>query len=256
MRKIRNVFVLLCGVLSFCRIAYAANSVGFDVTGGVGSSGFDTNGSLDIKAEDVKNPYEASLSYAHLHTTAGTESRTNQYTIGVDHEIDDNWGSHLNATYWKDTLNNIHYGGPTTGFNYTWTEGGSTEPAPKDEIASISVNADLFFYGTEVFASSTTRRVFDQRLHRFITRVVPPGSGTEKVTQFHPNFTAENTLDLVLGKDGDAGRRRLVGLGRGRPVFRRRHADDGGQRQQCSCRHDGRMFAAHAASEVSGNPHH
>ena len=51
------------------------------------------------------------------------------------------------------------------------------------------------------------------------------------------HFAAENALDLVVGKDRDRGRRRLLGLGcgwrrrRGRRVFRRRHADDGGQRQ-------------------------
>src|SRR4029077_6651125 len=194
---------------------HAANSLGFDVTGGVGTSGMDANGSLDLKPADVKNPYEASLSYAHLYTTVGTESRTNQYTAGVSHTVDNHWDGHGEVTYWKDNINDIHYAGPTLGVTYTWLTGAGiqsaspltqdddvpsdknetfTEPPPGDELAAVSLNADLFFYGTEVEASSATRRVFDPKLNRFITKVIPPSSHTERVMQFHPNVTIEKPL--------------------------------------------------------------
>jgi len=212
----------------------ASDSLGFDVLGGVGTSGFDTNGSLDIKAADVKNPYEASLSYAHQYTTFQTESRTNQYTLGLDHAADDNWNGHSDLTYWNDSINQIHYGGGTAGLTYTWNEGEaprartapaksrdadsvyslqeqeglakgedqssaagnemSTDPAPKDEIGALTLNADLFVYGTEVEASSTTRKVFDRKLNRYVKEVVPPQTGTAKTTQAHPYITHEKPL--------------------------------------------------------------
>ena len=188
--------------------AFGSNSLGFDVLGGVGTSGFDTNGSLDLKAEDIKNPYEASLSYAHQYTTAQTDSRTNQYTLGLDHEMDDHWDTHGDLTYWNDSINQIHYGGGTVGLAYTWNEGGapeakpspsktdnemSTEPAPKDEVASLTFNTDLFVYGTEVTASSTTRPVFDRRLGRIVREPVAR-SATAKTTQAHPSITLEKPL--------------------------------------------------------------
>jgi hypothetical protein len=209
--RVYKLAIVLLGAFLGWSCAYADNSVGFDVSGGVGTSGGDINGSADFKAADSKNPYEATLSIAHQHTTVGTESRTNQITGGVAHTQDENWDGHMDLTYWKDSINAIHYVGPTGGFTYTWLTGSgvestpkptgaaavdetATQPAPKDEIAAVSFNADLFFYGTEVVASSTTRRVFDPKLNRFITKLVPPRSGTEKVTQFHPNFTVEKPL--------------------------------------------------------------
>lgn len=197
--------------------AEASDSLGFDVLGGVGTTGFDTTGTLDIKAQDVKNPYTASLSYAHEYTTFDTPSRTNQYTLGLDHDVDDNWNGHGDLTYWDDSINQIHYGGGTGGVTYTWLEGESpvshkqevakdeeetsaagnemsTEPASKDEIAALTFNTDLFVYGTEVTASSTTRKVFDEKLDRYVKEAVPPETGTAKTTQAHPYFTFEKPL--------------------------------------------------------------
>jgi len=211
MRTFRWLVVLICALQGGSYL-HASNSLGFDVSGGVGTSGGDVNGSVDLKHADVKNPYEAMLSVAHQYTTVGTESRTNQITGGVSHTADDHWDGHAELSYWKDSINAIHYAGPTAGFTYTWLTGSggevaaptqnkdmvknetATEPPPNDESAAASFNADLFFYGTEVEASSATRRVFDPRLNRFVTKVVPPRSTTEKVTQFHPNITIEKPL--------------------------------------------------------------
>lgn len=204
MRSLRVglILVFVGGCLSS---SWASDSLGFDVLGGVGTSGYDLNGSLDIKPVDVPKPFVASLSFAHQYTTVGTISRTNQITGGLDHALDDNWDTHGNLTFWKDNINDIHYAGPTLGFTYTWLEGPSgagavkpasedqtaTEPASKNEAAALTVDADLFFYGTEVETSSTTRKVFDHRQNRFVTQTVSPHSGTIELTQFHPNATFE-----------------------------------------------------------------
>jgi hypothetical protein len=208
-----KVTVLLCFALLCAGTAYAENSLGFDVLAGVGTSGFDANGDVDVKPEGVKNPYEVSLSFARQYTTAITTSRTNQYTLGLDHDHDAHWNGRGDLTYWKDTINNIHYGGGTVGLTYTWTDAvtlsspksslkdaaasedeTSTEPAPKNEIASLTFNVDVFGYGTEVEASSTTRRVFDAKLNRYVKKVVPPQSSTVKTTQIHPCITFEKPL--------------------------------------------------------------
>jgi hypothetical protein len=184
----------------------ASDSAGFDVTGGVGTSAYDASGILDIKPSGMANPLEATFMYAHEHTTVGTESRTNQYTGGLDHDMDDNWNFHGQVTYWNDSLNDIHYAGPTLGFTYTWNEGDEppktaqekdetdTEPSPGDEIAALSVNGDVFFYGTEVLTSSTTRKVLSPTTHKLVSEVVGPANGTLNLTQFHPNITVEKPL--------------------------------------------------------------
>jgi hypothetical protein len=198
--KLTVIYLILSGL---CRGVFASNSAGVDVTEGVGTSGFELNGSLDLKPEGIKNPIEASVAYAHQHTTVGTESRTNQYTAGLDHDLDNNWNYHGQVTYWDDSLNEIHYAGPTLGFTYTWNENDhpakakseesetETEPASENEMAALSVNADLFFYGTEVVASSTTRRVRNPITHQLQSVVIGPADRSIHLTQFHPSATLE-----------------------------------------------------------------
>lgn len=215
--------IIALGVLIFTinQSSCAENSLGFDITGGAGQSGYDTTGKLDVGPD---RDWETSLSFAHLHTTIGTASNTNQWTGGMEHEFDPAWESHANVTYWDDTLNDIHYAGPTFGFTYTLKQGGGTsvetpgqkktttdeldddeiinplEERKKDQtneakdLLSISLDTDLFIYGTEVDASSTTRTVLNAKTHRLVTQVVPPVSGTADTTELHPNLT----LDVPL----------------------------------------------------------
>ncbi len=209
MYRLTPLFIFL-GVLSFYARLEASNSLGFDVLGGVGTSGYGINGSVDLRPATVKSPYEVSVSYSHQHSTIGTESKTNQITGSLAHAFGDHWQASAQVTGFKDTVNDIHYVGPSLGWTYLWTNGSdsaptdtelpssqnemSSEPAEKNEIAAVSINADLFFYGTEVNASSTTRRVFNRRLNRFVQQTVPPSSSEEKITQFHPSITAEKPL--------------------------------------------------------------
>ena len=144
----------------------------------------------------------------------------------MEHEFDPAWDSHANITYWKDTLNDIHYAGPTFGFTYTVKQGGASEMTAPDskkttadeldndevtpqkinpleerkkdktqeakDLMSISLDTDLFIYGTEVNASSTTRTVVINR--RRVKEVVPPVDGTANTTELHPNLTIEVPL--------------------------------------------------------------
>ena len=102
--------ILILYVLAFLgpRL-YASNSAGFDVITGKGTSGFELNGNLDLKPANVTNPFEAFVNYAHQETTLGTNDKTNQYTAGVSHVVDDQWAWQTQATYWKDDINSIHY---------------------------------------------------------------------------------------------------------------------------------------------------
>jgi hypothetical protein len=199
---------------------------------GIGNHGFDLNSSLGL---GEKKDWDTSLSYAHLHTTVGTESETNQVQGGLSHPIGDAWEAHGDLTFWKDIINEIKYVGPTAGFTYKWREEtASSEPSPKaqksdpsdegyqfiqeamgnsesspkvekkddpsnseseaPEILSATLDADLFAYSTEVIASSTTRKVYDAKLGRYVTEVVPPRTATPSLTQFHPNLTIEKPL--------------------------------------------------------------
>jgi hypothetical protein len=186
---------------------------------------------------EVKNPFETSLAYAQQHTTTGTESKTKQFTLGLAHTVDDHWDGRIDLTYWKDSISDVHYVGPTVGFTYTWTDGEraqspeksgaepdktgyqlieevmktepvtrpsdknetATEPPPPNEVAALSFNCDFYFYGTEVLASSTTRRVFDRQQRRFVDQVIPPTDTKQSVTQTHPSVTFEKPfLDSKL----------------------------------------------------------
>jgi hypothetical protein len=183
---------VLIGLVIGCSPAWASSgsSLGFDVSGGVGTDGYSVNGNLGLPPTSDSASTQLSLSYAYLHTTVQTESRTNQYTFGLAHTVDDSLEGHGSVTYWDDSLNEIHYAGPSFGFTYTWNSGGeesgSTASAPKgDEIAQLSLNADLFLYQTEISVSSTTARV------GFLKKVIPAGTPDANTTQFHPSLTSE-----------------------------------------------------------------
>jgi hypothetical protein len=163
--------------------ARADSSVGTDVMEGIGNHGFDLNGSLGL---GEKKDWDTSLSYAHLHTTVGTESETNQVQGGLSHPIDDSWEAHGDLTYWKDIINEIKYVGPTAGFTYTWRGDAAEKADVAPEILGATLDADLFAYSTEVIASSRPVRLNGRR-----TVILPPRTLTPSLTQFHPNLTVE-----------------------------------------------------------------
>src|SRR5665213_2120302 len=78
----KSVIFIFCVTGVLAPRLYGADSAGFDVVSGKGTSGFDMGGSLDLKPEGFANPFEASLSYAHQQTSVGTTDKTNQYTAG------------------------------------------------------------------------------------------------------------------------------------------------------------------------------
>ena len=172
------------------------SSVGFDVSGGVGTDGYSFNGNLALPPAGETSSTQLSLAYSYLHTTIGTESRTNQYTFGLAHTVDDTLEGHGSITYWDDSLNEIHYAGPSFGFTYTWNSEGTNDSSTgsKDEIASLALNSDLFLYQTEISASSSTKKVFDTATRKYVTKVIPAGTPNANTTQFHPSLTFEVPL--------------------------------------------------------------
>jgi hypothetical protein len=188
----------LIAVVIGCAPAWALSesSLGFDVLGGIGTDGYGINGNLGLPSNDASASTQLSLSYAYQYTTVETPSRTNQYTFGLAHTVDDSLEGHGTVTSWDDSLNDIHYAGPSFGFTYTWNEAGDSgvkEPSG-DEIASLSLNSDLFLYETDVIASSTTRKVFNAVLKKYVTTVIPAGTPSANTTQFHPSLTFEVPL--------------------------------------------------------------
>jgi hypothetical protein len=178
--------------------ASSGSSLGFDVSGGVGTDGYSVNGALALPPADDSASTQLSLSYAYLHSTIDMETRTNQYTFGLAHTVDDSLEGHGTVTYWDDSLNDIHYAGPSFGLTYTWNGAGEDDSAgsesSKDEIAALSLNADLFLYMTEISESSTTRKVFDTALRRYVEKVIPAGTPNANTTQFHPSLNFEVPL--------------------------------------------------------------
>jgi len=187
MKKQRHFFHASLVGFFLTSFAHATTSVGFDVTGGVKQSGFDMTGKLDVGPQ---KDWETSFSFAHLYSEiGGQESRTNQFTGGVAHTFDPTLDAHLDITGWKDSINQIHYAGPTLGFTYNWK---TSESDKGPDILDVTLDTDIFVYGTEVTASSTTKTIRVGR--RLITTVIPPANSVENTTQLHPNLTIEKPL--------------------------------------------------------------
>lgn len=176
-----GVFLLLTAVPSLWA---TSNSVGFTVSGGQGDSGYSIDGTVGIPPKAETAATQVSLDYAYLHTQIGTESVSRQYTLGLSHKADEDLEGHGSLTYWNDSLNDIHYAGPSFGTTYTWNDAG-------DEIAALGVDSDIFIYGTDVSASSTTRRVLNPITNRLVKEVVPGGQANVQMTQFRPSLNLE-----------------------------------------------------------------
>ena len=196
-RRYRQVFAAAAFLLlAPAPRARATTALGFDVSGGVGASGYDTSASYDVRTNPDSEPWELSLSYAYLHSTLETESKTDQYVGQVSHSFNDSWDGHAGLTYWDDSINKIHYEGPSVGVTYTWnTEedssdvGGKTvDTPPSSEILDISLNLDIFAYATEVVESSTSVRVGKKLVH------INPRNTIERTTQYHPSLTLNKPL--------------------------------------------------------------
>lgn len=184
--------LVLSVCVSFCAHALAVTSLGGEVLGGNGTSGFGIAGSVDLGPE--KN-WETSVSYAHQKTTAGTESRTNQYTLDIAHSPDPSWDVHGGVSSWNDSINAIRYLGPTVGVTYSWKASPQVEQKivlepleHRPEILSVSVNAEVFVYTTEVVTSPRTVRSKGR------TVTVPSQTTKEQVTQFHPSLEIARPL--------------------------------------------------------------
>src|ERR1051326_4107682 len=95
----RNVgcLLFLLFIVKNCPSAWSY-SIGFDYSGGVGISGWSTEGRLDLGPREAPQ-YELSLNYAQQHTTFGTESKSHQYALGFSHPVSDDLESHASLTY-------------------------------------------------------------------------------------------------------------------------------------------------------------
>jgi hypothetical protein len=170
---------LACGA----GLARATNSLGFDIYGGVGSSGWDTTGNYSFQPDPQSKPWDTSLQVSQLDSTIQTPSHARQITAGLQHALDENWALTGQATYWRDSLNDIKYVGPTLGFTYTMLDSSDSS-----EFLAATFTTDFFFYGTEVTSSSTTVRVGKKTTH------VPPQQEAMHTYQYHPNLNIEKPL--------------------------------------------------------------
>ena len=172
---------------------------------------------------------QVSLSYAYQHAKIITESKATQYTLGLSNKVDSHLEGHGTLNYWNDSLNDVHYAGPSMGLTYTWTkaetpamaahaEGSEEKQAPSaegptlesrpppDEAAALTFNSDLFIYGTDISASPTLRRVRDPVTHRLVNKVIAGGTADVHLTQLHPSMTFELPLfDQALTPSVTAG---------------------------------------------------
>jgi hypothetical protein len=186
--------------------ARADASLGGDFTTGQGYRGYDAKGDLDL---DPKGIYSINALYSHVHSTVGTETKSNQGVLGLDHAVEDDWDFRASLTGWKDDISDVKYVGPSFGFSYTLyrDDGSRNELRPSrtgadgerdsaDRALVVVYNSDLFFYQTGVNASSETITEKSGRTTKKIA--VPALDSIVSLFQFHP--TLEFDIPLFGGK--------------------------------------------------------
>jgi hypothetical protein len=176
-------------VLFSAGTARADAGFGGDFTTGQGYRGFDVKGDADLGSI-----FPASLNayYSHVHSTVGTETKSNQIVLGFDHTADDGWDFRGSLTGWKDDISDVKYVGPSFGFDYTIFDGESGGREPSDQRLIVTYNSDFFFYQTGVNASSTT--ITTGRGKTAKKTVVPPLNDAVNLFQFHPTLELDAPL--------------------------------------------------------------
>jgi hypothetical protein len=195
-------FVLAAHLLFPAPLAHAATSIGGDTTTGQDYRGFDVKGRLNLDPDAV---YSLNAQYAHVDSTLGTPTRSNQIVLGIDHLVEDDWDFNGGLTGWKDDVSDVKYIGPSFGFVYTLYRdaktGGSsdadreTAAEPRDvddQILDVVYNSNLFFYQTGV--NTSTHSITQGSGKEKKTIIVPPVDSAFSLFQFNPSVELDAPL--------------------------------------------------------------
>lgn len=209
--------------------ASADASAGAEYTTGADYRGWDAKASLDL---DDKGTNSLSAEYARVHSTAGTETKSNQVVVGLTHATADDWQLRTEFTGWKDDVSGVRYAGPSIGYNYSiYSDESALAEDKSDKLRHsgepdwiVDFNTDLFYYQSAVNSSSSTITLGRGKSAQRV--VVPPTSGAVELLQLHPNlevdkplFGARVTPSITVGhyfysKDPD-----LIEQRAGQPLF-------------------------------------
>lgn len=173
----------LAALCSVPKAALALGSFGGDWTTGNGYRGWDVKGDTDF---DKDGKWGGSASYAYAHSNTGTESRSNQFTAGINHTLDEQWGSRASFTGWEDTINDVQYVGPSFGFTLTRY----ADPEAVDESYKIAFDNDLFLYKAQTPSSRLIR--FRRRL-----ALTSPSLGSASMGEWRPQLNFEKPLPFA-----------------------------------------------------------
>lgn len=163
--------------------AECKTSVELGYTGARNYGGEEFKGSVDLNKDHTA---QVDGLYQHVDSDIASQpSSTNQVTGGVSGSPNDSndWRSSL--SYWNDSINLIHYVGPSAGYTHTWL----TDDDDKTELFGASLDADLFFYSANVDVATTGKTVKKG--------TPPPVKTTAEIlttSQFHPNLNLEKPL--------------------------------------------------------------
>jgi len=185
MRRLLVIAAFAACASLFPRLAGASGSIGGDWTTGNGYRGFDVKGDIDL---DSKGDWNGAASYAYAHSKVGTESRSNQFTVGINHVMDEQWSSRFGFTGWEDTLNEVKYAGPSFGITYTEYD----SPEADSESYRVAFDNDFFLYKAD--QSSAARRV--KVGNAFV--VIPANQGDVSLGQWHPSMLFEKPVQPWL----------------------------------------------------------
>lgn len=161
--------------------APAEGSAGATYTGGSGYRGYELRGSVAL---DLNAAWSLRASFAHSDATVPLESRTNQGTFGVDHAVDERAEARGSLTASREFVSGVRCFGASGGLSYRLDSG-----APKASEASLSLDADAFFYSTE---ASADERVVHGAGGR--TLILPASTSVVDLTQFHPTMAFERSF--------------------------------------------------------------
>ena len=203
MRKLSG-FITFSLILTF----FSASAFSNESPGSIGTSfawgknfksfGIDATYGLDPKKE-----WTGILSLDHSHSSGGSNSNTNGLMLGVDHDVDADQFWKAGLAFSKDTTNQIGSFGPTGGYTYTW----NTAPSPNaldneelgDEILTIGLNADLFFYSAELEVTASGKTLPGKKGNPPPPSVTATRTATVRTTMFHPSLELDKSfLDDLL----------------------------------------------------------
>lgn len=212
MKRLLALAVLL---LAAAGAASADTFLGGDWTTGSGYRGFDAKAGLDLAEGGA---YELDATYSYAHSFQSTESRSRELVATLVHVADDAWSTRASLTGWRDNLNDVDYFGPSYGFTWRWLGAADEEGGKRPELASFSLDNDLFVYKADETFAPRSVVVAGKRV------VLPGGQSAVTLAQWHPSAHAEAPLGSVtpsldLGVDLYSKDPALIEARAGKPRF-------------------------------------